>query len=488
MLKNESDRMDDMYTYKLNYLMMMSHLQSMETKPQVELTQLEKIFLEDIHKLEHEQMKPLHFRPRTHRGYIMKMTRRAERAFNPEKEKRINERKDTFEEEKKETLDRLKMENKLLTEEVSQFLGIEYRYISLIKAGIMLLQGNSRLAGIFPKSQSLTFNRFNKKNRHDDMLQHARKLLLENNLFREKNDDKQLNTGILLKDREGCICIMYIKEGHMKDSMGATFRPVFGASGAMPYGKYTFNKGEIEKRSYINMGLPDLSSTQYISYEKTATALGEYMKSRERLELKQPSLQSCLYLLQTPEYRANKIIEKKSEIEDTQLINQAMQNKIGMLENWMPSNCAEPAIMTAIYQMYRRSADIYLSVPFEGTLSKGELSLKYTCTRCALSEPAFMSPDTSDAGQRLTDMRLQRDRSTIISDHILSNGLTYSPEKRKKHPYLSKEDAIKRTVIRNQSHGFGHVKRGHDEVAVENTNSLLVVTELLEDMINQIPD
>ena len=125
--------------------------------------------------------------------------------------------------------------------------------------------------------------------------------------------------------------------------------------------------------------------------------------------------------------------------------------------------------------MYSRPADIYLSVPFEGYLSNGELLLKYTCARCALSEPAFMSPDDSPYGQRLTDMRLQSNRSPLISDRILSDGLMYNHAKKenneedKAHPYSKRSDVITRTVLSNQAHGFGHVKRGHEQFAMYTT-------------------
>jgi hypothetical protein len=356
----------------------------------------------------------------------------------------------------------------------------------------MLLPGDSRLAGIFPKSRSLIFNSSNKRNRHEKMQQHASKLVMDHNLFTGKSKNK---TGILPGSRNGCICIMYIKEGHMKDRTGATFRPIFGASGVSPYGeRHHLTESQINSNSYISMGVPDPSPVSDISYEQAAISLSQHVDSLKQLGIRTPSVQSRLYFLQTPEYNAHALIEqekrrlqqekeeqgqekkkRKQKIEPVPptLLIQAQQNKISMLESWMPSNCAEPAIMTAIYQLYSRPADIYLSVPFEGILSKkGQLLLKYTCTRCALAEPTFMSPDTSSHGQRLTDMRLQKDKPALVSHNLFAAELIPNAENRSYHPYANKRNGIERTIIRNQSHGVGHVKRGHEEVARETTIEL----------------
>ncbi|MBK1897204.1 hypothetical protein [Chryseobacterium paridis] len=510
MLEAELNRMEKMYNYKINYLTIMSHLKDMEDKPKIELAKLEKRYSDEIRQLEYERSQPMHFRQRTHEGYKRKIIRKSERSYD----QKIKKTKTNLEEEKKETTTRIKQEEKDLIKEVTRFLNIDERYIPLIKSGTMLLPSDSRLAAIFPKNQWLTFNSSNKINRHKIMHRHARKLLLNNNLFTGKSKDR---TGILPSSRKGCICIMYIKEGHMKDKSGATFRPVFGASDITPYGTQSLQKTEIERNSYTSMGVPNPMDISDISYEKTAESLRKHVDIMQRLGIKPPSMQSGLYFLQTPEYRANKkisemqqpkiiknrpinqitqnVIDIESQRAEDQLICQAKQNKIGMLESWMPSNCAEPAIMTAIYQMYSRPADIYLSVPFEGYLSEGKLLLKYTCTRCALSEPAFMSPDDSSYGQRLTDMRLQSNRSSLVSDHILSAGLIYNHDKKKikdkekqAHPYSNKSDAITRTVLRNQGHGFGHVKRGHEQVAMDITIRLMIsqsIKEATEDYILQ---
>lgn len=470
MLATELSRMEKIYTHKINYLTIRSHLQNIKEKPWMELARLEKKYADEIRRLESEHARPIHFRDRTHAGYRMKVIRRADRLHD----QKIKETKKAFEKEKEETIISIKQEEANLIKAIAGFLNIDQRYVSLIKAGITLLPGDSRLAGIFPKSHALSFNSDNKGHRHEVMQRQAHNLIMRHNLFAERETDTLSGTGILPKTRTGCVCIMYIKEGHMKESKGATFRPVFGTSGVKPYGeKYTLNEQQIEINSYTSMGLPNPSGPD-ISYEKTAADLSKHVDIMQRLGIKTPSLQSRLYFLQTPEYRANKIInEIKSRTEENDLIRQARQNRIGMLEKWGPSNCAEPAIMTAIYQMYSRPADIYLSVPFEGILSHGKLLLKYTCARCALSEPAFMSPVSSSAGQILTDMRLQKDRSPVISDHLLTAALIYNAEYRN-HPYLDKRDAIIRTVTRNQGYGFGHVKRGHNQVAAETTITLMI--------------
>ncbi|WP_418124481.1 hypothetical protein ACNFU2_07380 [Chryseobacterium sp. PTM-20240506] len=453
-LEAELSRMKKMYNYKINYLTIMSHLKDLEDKPKIELAKLEKRYSDQIRQLEYERSRPIHFRQRTHEGYKRKIIRKSERSYD----QKIKKTKKDLEDEKKETAIRIKKEEKELFKEVTQFLKIDERYISLIKSGVMLLPSDSRLAAIFPKSRWLTFNSSNKINRHEIMHQHARKLLMKHNLFTGE-------TGILPGSRKGCICIMYIKEGHMKDRSGATFRPVFGASGIRPYGeKFNLEEVQIERNSYISMGVPDPIDAAGNSYEKTVERLLKHVDIMQRLGIKTPSMQSSLYFLQTPEYRDNK----------------NRQNRITMLENWMPSNCAEPAIMTAIYQMYSRPADIYLSVPFEGYLSEGKLLLKYTCARCALSEPAFMSPVDTSTGQRLTDMRLQSNRSFLISDRILSKGLMYNHAKKKNneedkaHPYSKKDVAIKRTALLNQAYGFEHVKRGHEQVAMDTTMILMI--------------
>ncbi|WP_123912696.1 hypothetical protein [Chryseobacterium pennipullorum] len=480
MLEAELSRTKKMYTYKINYLTIRSHLLNIEQKKKTELPRLEKMYTDEINLLKYTPPEPLHFRKRTKAGYIRKMTIKA----NQWHDQKIIERKKVLEKEKEEAKIRILKEEEDLIKGVIQFLKIDERYIALIKAGVMLLPSDSRLAAIFPKSQWLTFNRSNKVNRHEAMHQHARKLLMKHNLFTGKTKDK---TGILPGSRKGCLCIMYIKEGHMKDQNGATFRPVFGASGVRPYGeKHHLQALQIESNSYISMGVPDPSEIADISYEKTVESLSKRVDIMQRLGIKAPSMQSRLYFLQTPEYRANKKINEIQPDMADHLLAQAKKNKIGMLESWGPSNCAEPAIMTAIYQMYSRPADIYLSVPFEGVLSHDKLLLKYTCTRCALSEPAFMSPQGSIPGQRLTDMRLQRGKSPVVSHHLLSAGLIYNAEYTN-HPYQDKHDAIERTVIRNQGHGFGHVKRGHDQVAVE-TTKMLMIRQIVQEIIDDVLD
>lgn len=68
--------------------------------------------------------------------------------------------------------------------------------------------------------------------------------------------------------------------------------------------------------------------------------------------------------------------------------------------------------MTAIYQLYHTPTDISLSVPFEGELYQGELLLKYTCARCAVSEPVFMSPLSEHDTPRYTDLHMRGGRDT----------------------------------------------------------------------------
>ena len=126
---------------------------------------------------------------------------------------------------------------------------------------------------------------------------------------------------------------------NINSEQGATFRPIFGASGVSPYGE---NQGgvdeqEMEDQSYVNMGLPT-PDREDLSHESAAGNLGQHVADMERLGIKTPSMQSKLYFMQTPEYEANKV-KKQVQAGDGQeipeeIVQSAEENTTGMLESW----------------------------------------------------------------------------------------------------------------------------------------------------------
>lgn len=480
-LKIELSRMKKMFAYKINYITIIKHssitIRQLDIKLIQDIKKLEQKSQQDIRDLEGAHKQITNFSPRATPGYKMKFTRKAER-LQPKLEKNITNRKKQLEEELKKTKAEIDKDKKKLIKEITEFLNIDERYLELIKANVMLLPGDMRLAGIFPKNKSVTV-KSNKENITYQILhQHAQNLLYEHGLYQGKRKEKE---GMLPSSRVGCVCIMYIKEEgeEVGKKRSVTYRPVFGASGIDPYEEKNHQSDKKkEENSYSYMGLPKPSKTD-LKHKSVVGGLQEHISSMKKLGIKQPSMQSQLYFLQTPEYQSNKIKKDAKDI-DPSLISEAQKNTIGMLESWMPSNCAEPAIMTAIFQLYHKPSDIFLSVPFEGVLSNGKLLLKYTCTRCAVSEPAFISPDKSDEGQKLTDMRIGND-TPFVGQNLEDQNLVYNSENRN-HPYLDKKSDIKSTMWRNQREGFAHVKPQNEDSA----KAIMLVMQLLEGLMERL--
>jgi len=251
---------------------------------------------------------------------------------------------------------------------------------------IMVLPDNMPLAGIFPESESITFegtecgnSQEERENRFKTLVEKAGELILKYHLHSGEKG--------YIKPDTGCVCIMYYKEGRLKDGK-ATYIPVFGASGY-------HNMSKNEKYGFELMGIPEgiynereqahgVSANENMEHAETsepveaAKALKDYLDICQRTGIKPPNIQAQLSYLQ--------------------LIGEAAN--IGKIEQWNPVNCAEPAIVMALHQLQPEVKELVLSVPFESYLSDKANTVagsdqmataKHTCARCAISEHAFAS-------------------------------------------------------------------------------------------------
>ena len=489
-MKKEINRMKKMYAYKINYVTIVKQwpirLKQEKKKLETDIKLLKSKSAKDIAGWKADHASLTKFRPRATKGYREKFIRKAARE-KPELDKKIEERQKKLKADIKKAQKKFEKDKKEFEKNIAAYLNIDKKYLPLIEKGITLLPADMRLAGVFPKEKSLTVKPGDEARTHTLLRHHADDLLMDHGLYQgNAGTKKKPKLGMLPNSRIGCICIMYIKEA--PTAKGTTYRPFFGASGIDPYEENSpKTQKEKEESSYENMGLPKPSETT-LGHAYTAGSLQEYVGSMKRLGIKPPSMQSQLYFLQTPEYRSNKIKEDVTDVPES-LISQAQKNTIGMLENWMPSNCAEPAIMTAIYQMYSKPEDIFLSVPFEGVLHEGKLLLKYTCTRCAVSEPAFMSPDKGEHHEHRTDMRVGAD-SPFSSQKLQDPSLIYNhaplreEEDERPHPYTAKSKDIALTMWRNQRLGFAHYKEGQEDSAQRIIQMMHTIEMVMAQMIH----
>lgn len=304
-------------------------------------------------------------------------------------------------------------------------LDMDPSYAGLLSQGILPLPSDTRLGAMFPERDSVTPPQNATPNQIKELLYaKAAELITTNRLYKGNLATEPPRPGIITGAREGCVCIMFVKEGD-------SYRPFFGASSIKPFpekaGPQQKSSDQQEKDSYTLMGLPvprvvedkpNIKNVRYTEVQRqNLRDLEIHVERCKRLGIKPPVMQSQRYFNQVPEYYFN---DKRGGVKpDPQL------------ESWSPSNCAEPAIMSAIYQLYHEPKDIYLSVPFEGKLSKkGELLNKYTCARCASAEPAFIVPVVQpDAPMgvttRVVDQRLsgtgQREEHPLNNENIISN-------------------------------------------------------------------
>ncbi len=234
--------------------------------------------------------------------------------------------------------------------------------------GIMLLPSNMPLAGIFPSGESKNYNMSNKACRYQELVNHAEQLVKRYRLYNKKNG------GILRNENEGCVCIMYIKEGALKQENGASYRPAFGISGLKPSGG---GQAIPQERALAGMGVPGDTTADF---DARVDKLRIDLERREKMNIKIPSVQAVLTYLQFP-------------FDDR-------------IERWSPVQCAEPRIVMAVYRLYHRPADLALSVPFEHGLKDGQILGKYTCSRCAISESKFAAPKEG-GGREIVNMGLR---------------------------------------------------------------------------------
>lgn len=451
-LRAEITRMKRIYRHKVEYLHIMRDMSAYFGRLDAEFAELDQRTDREIAELRGKRAVPLVFKSRATAGYRQKQIGKTERDYDTQIRQRGARRDD-----ERARIARLKDQ---FSDRVAEFLDVGAHYRDLViqamRSGILMLPSDTRLAGIFPASQNVRISAAAKPRRHQILASRARSLLLENYLF---NGQRRGRQGLLPLSRVGCVCIMYIKEGHGE---AATYRPVFGASGKEPYGRAPpTDERAIDDKSYTDMGVP---KPRHLHHAGAVGDLRKTMADMRRLNLKLPAVQSQLYFLQTPDYRSNML--PRTEQAPPELARQA-GNGIGMLESWMPSNCAEPAIMTAIYQMYHAPLDIYLSVPFEGEVTPdGRMQLKYTCTRCAVSEPRFMSPTSGPEQLRLTDMHLGHGHEDYPHQRLGHDTLVFN-DQNQRHPYRPKLEDARKTMVQNMAAGFRHVRRGamHEEHA-----------------------
>jgi len=234
--------------------------------------------------------------------------------------------------------------------------------------GVMLLPSNMPLAGIFPSRESKNYNMSNKACRYPELVKHAEQLVKRYRLYNKKDG------GILRNEKEGCVCIMYIKEGALKQENGASYRPAFGISGLKPSGG---GQAIPQERALAGMGVPGDTTADF---DARVDKLRIDLERREKMNIKIPSVQAVLAYLQFP-----------------------FDNRI---ERWSPVQCAEPRIVMAVYRLYHRPADLALSVPFEHGLKDGQVVGKYTCSRCAISESKFAAPKEG-GGREIVNMGIR---------------------------------------------------------------------------------
>ena len=361
-------------------------------------------------------------------------------------------------EEEKAIREKRKKLLKTFNDEVAEELNIDVEYANLLRSGILLLPSDMRLGGLFPEKDSVRINEKNVNQKHELLYAKAVSLVMEHGLYKGALGKDKKRKGLLTNKRKGCICIMYIKEGDENSAHGAQFRPFFGASGMDPFTKSQTSKTTQEKQedSYKLMGLPVpealVAKNGKIRYAPNAVHLKEHLERQKRLGVKLASKQAQLYFLQVPEHHFHHHGDHD---------HHGHKHDVGDLESWMPSNCAEPAIMTAIYQLNDQVLDISLSVPFEGQLSKdGKLLLKYTCARCASSEPEFLVPIKDPKAPGGVSMRPINMRSAgngkmpqrdLQSQDIIGNATAVHPV------YREKEPNIFATMWQNQLNGFMHL-------------------------------
>jgi len=221
----------------------------------------------------------------------------------------------------------------------------------LRESSLLVLPDGLPLAGVFPACDARCFPRDAHSLHFSDLRAHADSLIIK---YRLSGADD----GMLDRDVK-CVCIMYLKENTGTESR---FRPAFGISG--------FFKGKRDRMStgMDAMGIPQTLLDPGIANKPAALLNYIYMCSI--LGLRKPSIQAMLSYLQSgAEY--------------------------GDVENWTPVECAEPAIVMAIRNLWHVTSELVISFPFQGHLhlqpgGRDKTPIpKYTCARCAIAEYAF---------------------------------------------------------------------------------------------------
>lgn len=254
--------------------------------------------------------------------------------------------------------------------------------------GIMQLPGNKRMSGVFPLSDMVEINSHNVGERNQLLREKAKELIEKLKLYNGTIDKDKIG---FLSGRfgNGCVCIMFIKSGSTSRGDGiAKYRPTFGVSG-MGIKSSTVARGQVNTQEKVDM--EEIEANDYSDMGFT-----EFDRKLPREYILERQLNSC----------AMTGIRRPSK----QAQNYLMQVAGDGIENWMPTNCAEPAIIMALSQLLPKTIDIALSVPFEVRLHKGKLVGKCTCGRCAVSEPAFIPAGYFlPEGERVSDVSAEKE-------------------------------------------------------------------------------
>ena len=460
MLRAEIQRARKAYAHKINYI---SVMQNWQTHLNTQIDTIRQLADQEVKELTRQRdavVTPPSYKPgpRTTKGYAQKMTRQAERGQDAANKQRAGLGEQIAGRKKRIAVDIAKAEKKLFAD-VAKFFDMDASFTALMRQGMLLATSDTRLAGIFPKSDQVRIEPGDMDRESEILLAQSSKLIKNYGLFVGSADGGR-KKGLIPEARRGCVCIMYLKEGGGKKA--ATYRPVFGASGMKPYGRKPSGQDDdqIERKSYADMGVP---APEPGTYPEAVKRLEAHRGQQKRLGIKLPAKQAELYYLQYPDYHANKT-------------GAGGVRMIGMLESWGPSNCAEPAIMTGIYQLYHQPRDIHLSTPFEGDLGPQDKPLlKYTCARCAMAEPAFMSPTKTEGspsgkvdGQRHVEMRVGKTVPHPPHKALFDKTLVANATK-PNHPYDygEKPAAIEDLASKNATGGQMHIRPARNPAAAK---------------------
>lgn len=268
---------------------------------------------------------------------------------------------------------------------------------------LLVLPDGLPLAGVFPDCEARQFPRESQEPNFSALQAHADSLIIKYRLYGADN-------GVLDRDVK-CVCIMYLRE---RNESGTLYRPAFGISG---FFKKNENKMSIGMDA---MGIPQVLLDPSITNKPAA--LLNYICMCSILGLRKPSMQAMLSYLQSgEEYRG--------------------------VEGWTPVECAEPAIVMAIRNLWHVTSELAISFPFQGHLhlqpgghDKTPIP-KYTCARCAIVEFGFgAAVFNPEMGTRVKEIGEKRETETYVGRKKVAMEVGTDEDKREEK--LSSEEYI----------------------------------------------